>query len=93
MAIILDVSMPNCCNNCPCYDGMGGANDCNATLHDVGELFDETRPDWCPICGELYIDPEYTELRVDFDINTKAIKGSILHTPEKWSHSGTIKRS
>lgn len=55
MAIILDVSMPNCCNNCPCYDGVEGANDCRATQRDVGELFDESRPDWCPIEGELYL--------------------------------------
>jgi hypothetical protein len=53
MAIILDTSTPNCCNNCPCYDGMEGANDCRVTQRDVGELFDESRPDWCPICVEL----------------------------------------
>ena len=93
MAIILDVSTPDCCNNCPCYDGMGGTNDCRVTQRDVGEIFDKLRPDWCPICGELFIYPEEIQPSVAFEINAKAMGDSILHTPEKWKHSGTIKRS
>ena len=65
MVIILDVSTPNCCNNCPCYDGMEGANDCRVTQQDVGELS-------CGCCCENNIAEEY-----DLDIYYEDQDGDI----------------
>ena len=91
MAILLDVKTPTCCYNCPCYDGNDGNSRCEAAEKDVKD--GDIRQEWCPICGEVYVDIKKAVPNADYDIDTDAIAYSILHTPDKWEHSCTIKKS
>lgn len=59
MAIILDVQMPTCCVECPCYSS--DYDICSASENDTDnkhiccKYYDNSKPDWCPIHGEIYL--------------------------------------
>ena len=89
MAFIIDAKTPSCCYNCPCYDGMDGSSRCQAADKDV--MDGDARPEWCPICGEVYIssrdengNPNDTRVSIILDQMIKSLE----NTPDKWERIG-----